>query len=46
MEGGWLGREDPCDPLEIGTEEEGRLQQMFCHRAEDETWGLDLEDLR
>lgn len=38
MEGG-----DLCDPLEMVTGREGRLQWMICYRSEDETGRLDLE---
>lgn len=39
---GW--GEDLCDPLGMGLERKGRLQQVFCYKAEDETGGLDLGD--
>ena len=31
------------DPLEMVQGGEGGLQQALCYRAEDTTWGLDLE---
>lgn len=36
-----FGGEGLCDPLERGAVGEGRLQQVLCCRARDETGGLD-----
>lgn len=39
-----LERENWWDPLEVGVGwGKGRLQQVFCYRAGDETGGSDLE---
>lgn len=43
---GRLGGEGLCKLKEIGTEWKGRLLQIFCYRAGDETGRLDLEERR
>jgi hypothetical protein len=52
---GWVSRrfllggsegEDLWNPLEMGTRVQGRMSQVFCCRAVDETGGLDLGERR
>lgn len=41
-----VGDEGICNPLEMGVEKKGRVQQKVCYRAGNETGGLNLEDRR
>lgn len=45
-DGQQIGWEDLGDPLEMGAEQEERLQQVVCCRAEDEIEGLSLDEWR
>lgn len=38
-----IGGDDLCDPLESGVKGEGKMHEVVCCRARDETGELDLE---